>query len=285
MEGLGFNEDRSINMTMPEDLVFVRHGESEGNIAFKNSREGGGSYFTEEFLLRHNSDWRLTDKGIEQAKIAGQWIQENMDSKKIDKYYTSEYLRAMETAGYMNLTDANWFSNFYLRERDFGDLDYYSSSERELIFKRDLEYKKSNDFFWIPPNGESMAQLCLRADRFLDTLHRECSDKQIVVVCHGDLMWAFRIIIERMSQDKYKELSLSKDPHDKIFNGQIIHYTKRCAPNMIGSWMHDSMAYMKSICPNNLHLSHNEWEKINRPTYSNEDLFKKVNETKRIINE
>ena len=37
----------------------------------------------------------------------------------------------------------------------------------------------------VRPNGESIAQLCLRIDGVLHTLHRECSDKRVLVVCHG----------------------------------------------------------------------------------------------------
>lgn len=274
---------------MPEDLVFVRHGESEGNIAYNRHRNGDDSCFTQEFLMRHSSSWRLTDKGIQQAKISGSWIRENLFTsphfEKFDRYYSSEYVRAMETAGHLDLPGAFWFRDFYLRERDFGDLDYYSPEERKKIFDRDLAYQKVNDFFWIPPNGESMAHLCLRADRFLNTLHRECPGGKVVVVCHGDLMWAFRIRIERLSQGKYAEYKKSDDFKNKILNGQVLHYTRRMTPDHPGSIeMSSSMMYVKSVCPNNLHLSKNVWEEIKRPTYSNEELLEIVSRTKRTIN-
>jgi NAD+ kinase len=270
---------------MPEDLVFVRHGESEGNVAYNKHRNGDNSYFTKEFLMRHSSSWRLSDRGIQQAKISGEWIKNNI-LQYFDRYYSSEYLRAMETAGHMNLPMAQWFRDFYLRERDFGDLDYYSPIERQKVFQRDLEYQKVNDFFWIPPNGESMAQLCLRADRFLNTLHRECPGGKVIVVCHGDLMWAFRIRIERLSQGRYIELKESDDFKDRILNGQVLHYTRRIDPDIKDPkliTLSNSMRYVKSICPNNLHLSKNTWEEIVRPTYSSSDLLSIVNKTKRII--
>ena len=43
----------------PLELVFVRHGESEGNVAVKAAENGDTSYFTEEFRKRHSSTWDL----------------------------------------------------------------------------------------------------------------------------------------------------------------------------------------------------------------------------------
>jgi len=59
---------------MPVDLVFVRHGRSEGNEAREQSKQGDNSHYTDEFRARRNREWRLTDLGIEQAKAAGHWI-------------------------------------------------------------------------------------------------------------------------------------------------------------------------------------------------------------------
>src|SRR5438874_4087686 len=72
-------------MTMPLDLVLVRHGESEGNVAFASSRLGDHSHFTPEFLARHSSKWRLTDKGREQAHAAGEWLRGHL-APAFDRY-------------------------------------------------------------------------------------------------------------------------------------------------------------------------------------------------------
>src|ERR1700722_18361885 len=82
-------------MAMPLDLVLIRHGESEGNVAFGKSRQGDDSHFTPKFLTRHSSHWRLTTRGAHQARCAGDWLRENV-AESFDRYYVSEYLRAME---------------------------------------------------------------------------------------------------------------------------------------------------------------------------------------------
>ena len=69
----------------PLELVLVRHGQSEGNEAVARSQTGDLSAYTPEFKNKHSSTYRLTDKGIQQAKVAGQWIRDNIGDK-FDRY-------------------------------------------------------------------------------------------------------------------------------------------------------------------------------------------------------
>jgi NAD+ kinase len=260
---------------MPLDLVLVRHGESEGNIANKRSRAGDDSAFTAEFLRRHSSSWRLTDKGIAQAKAAGEWIRKNFNPV-FQRKYTSEYLRAMETAYWLELPGSiPWYVEFYLRERDQGAMDVVPDSERQTRFAKEMQRRAIDSFFWRPPRGESMAELCLRVDRVLDTLHRECSKMRVIIVCHGEVMWAFRVRLERMSQQRFRELDASEHPYDHIHNGQIIHYTRL---NPLTHQEESKMNWMRSICPWDQNLSGNGWQEIVRPQYD-QALLKKVFES------
>jgi NAD+ kinase len=254
------------------DLVLVRHGESEGNRANKLSRRGDDSIFTEEFLQRHSSTWCLTRRGRRQARKAGEWIQTNLGCR-FDRYYASEYLRAMETAALLDLPDAQWYLEYYLRERDFGAIDVMTDQARRERFGAELNRRAADGLYWIPPNGESLAQVSLRVDRVLHTLHRECSDKRVIIVSHGEIMWLFRLRLERITQRRFKALLFSSDPHDRIHNCQILHYTRFDPEN--GQLM-PKMHWMRSICPDDLSLSHNEWETIARPSFSNKALLTEV---------
>lgn len=62
----------------PVDLVLVRHGESEGNLAQARSKAGVDSDWADEFAERHSSRYRLTDKGRKQAKVTGDYIRKNI---------------------------------------------------------------------------------------------------------------------------------------------------------------------------------------------------------------
>ena len=83
-------------MTMPIDLVLVRHGESEGNAARRSSIAGDNSVFTEEFCGRHSSRFRLTDRGREQARAAGTWLKEHL-GPRFDRYLVSGSRQAGRT--------------------------------------------------------------------------------------------------------------------------------------------------------------------------------------------
>lgn len=163
-------------MTMPIDLVLVRHGQSEGNAAKRRSEAGDNGAFTEAFMKRHSASFRLTAKGREQACQAGEYIRKEFLKNGVgfDRYITSEYLRAMETAALLELPNAKWFGDFYLTERDWGDLDICPENERNEKFRDALRKRRVEPFFWRPPGGETFAELCLRVDRVLHTLHREC---------------------------------------------------------------------------------------------------------------
>lgn len=65
----------------PVDLVLVRHGESEGNLAQYRSKHGIEDDWKGEFGERHSSRYRLTDEGRKQAAFAGKWIKENIYSE------------------------------------------------------------------------------------------------------------------------------------------------------------------------------------------------------------
>ncbi len=263
---------------MPRHLVLVRHGESEGNVANRRSRQGDNSAFTDAFRNRHSSQWRLTDRGREQAIAAGAWIRANYP-EGFGRKYSSEYLRAMETAAMLGLP-GNWYVDFYLRERDWGQLDVMTDEERHARFADELRRRDIDSFFWAPPGGESMAHLCLRVDRVLNTLHRECSDTDVLTVCHGEVMWAFRVRLERMPQRIYRDLEASDHPWNHIHNGQILEYS-RIDPET--GEEHSHMEWVRSTCPWDDDRSWNRWERIKRPKLTSDMLLAEVERTTRIL--
>ena len=269
-------------MSLPIDLILIRHGQSEGNEAKRRSEKGDNSAFKALTTGRHSRSYRLSQKGREQAITAGKWLVGEFlkDGITFDRFIVSEYTRAMETASLLDLPDASWYRNFYLTERDWGDIEISPEDERNDKFKDALEMRLIEPFFWRPPNGESFAELCLRLDRVLQTLHRECNNKRVIIVCHGEVMRAFRVLLERMPQQKFKELYLSKEKEDRIYNCEIIHYTRRDPEtNQIGDYAN----WMRRIRPSETPIWNTGWQKIERPKYSNEDLSKIVSETPGVL--
>jgi len=179
----------------------------------------------------------------------------------------------METAALLDLPNAFWCTDFYLRERDWGQLGQLSNEQIFEKFASEIERKKLNSFFWAPPGGESLANVCLRVDRVLGLLQKECPDKRVVVVGHGEVMWAFRVRLERISQSRYQQMDKSGSTFDRLHQCHVLHYTRRDPET---GKLHPHINWFRSVCPWNLSLSTNEWQRIHRGYYSNEALMQKV---------
>ena len=265
-------------MTLPLDIVLLRHGQSEGNLAKRLSEAGEHGAYDRVSKGRHTRGYRLTHKGRDQALRAGAWIRREFG--QFDRYFASEYARAMETAALLGIPGAQWSRNFFLSERDWGDLDQCSEAEREERFGEALQMRDIEPFYWRPQNGESLAELSLRLDRVLGTLHRECSDKRVILVCHGEVMWTFRVLLERMPQQQFKELHLSKDPKVRVHNCQIIHYTRRDPQT---GELHAHVGWMRTIRPVSDPVWISPWQRIERKRYSNEELLEIVEGYPRVL--
>ena len=260
-------------MTMPRHFVLVRHGESEGNLVRHRERGGDHSYFTEEFKRVHSSQYRLTLRGRQQAAEAGKWIRENI-AAQFQRYHVSEYVRAVETAALLELPDARWFKTPFLREREAGEFDNLTEVEKEQRFAHYMLARRNDAYYWKPPNGESVVDVCLRVHRFLDTVHRDRCDESMVVVCHANVMQAFRVLLERLSQNRFNALINSEDPRDRIHNCQVLHYTRQNPADPADIRPHP--VWVRSVCPWDESRSHNEWAKIERSHYTNEELLREA---------
>lgn len=263
-------------MFQPVNIVLVRHGMSEHNLARKRSEAGDDSDWDTQFSNKHTSQYRLTDIGIEQSKICGEYIKNNISSK-FDKYFVSEYLRTMETAYYLGFEDSKWEVDFTIRERDKGIFSGLTESEKKEQYK-ELKRMKKDDFYWSPLGGESVAELCQRVDRFLDLLNKECTGMNVIIVTHGTIMEAFRVRLEKMLHQDYKNIK-----NEQIKNCQILWYTQRNPETSVISKSR-KIKWFKSICPYNDEWSFKNWRKIKSVKYADSDLFKKFSKTKRYVN-
>jgi NAD+ kinase len=140
--------------------------------------------------------------------------------------YVSSYARARQTAAELDVVRSSWIIDTRLAERDWGELDRMTEEERALKFREVIDMQKVEPFFWTPPNGESFNDLILRIRDFIDSLHR-AKVQNVLALCHGDVMKAFRIIFQGLTPEEYAEMEFSKDPIKRIHNCQIDHYTRR----------------------------------------------------------
>lgn len=256
-------------MTMPIDLVLVRHGESEQNQALRAIKQGDMSLDTEAFRKTPDSQFRLSALGREQAKLTGEWLRsEGMSC--FDRRYVSDYVRPKETAALLNTRGPDWYVDPSLREREWGDLNGHTWEDRAELLSQTAHIKERDPFYWVPPNGESIAQLTVRLRILFDTLHRECSEMKVIVVCHGEVMWALRFMLERMSTERWMELELSQDPGVRIYNCQVLHYTRQDPDN---GALAPYLNWTRSVCPNQPSNNGPGWLTIERETFSDAELM------------
>merc|ERR1712224_1131774 len=93
------------------------------------------------------------------------------------------------------------------------------------------------------------------------------------MVCHGEVMWAFRIRFERLRVGEYMEKERRKCSAERINNGQILWYTRRCPTT---GYIASTFKWAKFVNPWNLSMSSNEFRDVNRKPLSNEELLEEI---------
>jgi broad specificity phosphatase PhoE len=266
-------------MGMPNDLVLVRHGQSEGNVATDAAKQGDTSMYTEAFTTTPGHQWRLTDWGRREARAIGGWLASEFDNgaaSRFDRYYVSPYVRARETAGHLALPDARWMSNRALRERDWGEIGSMPRDQFETEFPHSAKQKRIDPLYWVAPGGESIAQVAEdRVRNVLSTLHRECASQRVLAVTHGEVMWAFRLVLERL--DDLEFVALDDDKSEKIHNCEAFHYTR---VDPVSGTLASRLTWRRRCVPvgdsPSLEVSVGPWVEIPFSTRSNAELLDSV---------
>lgn len=271
-------------MGTPKNFLLVRHAESILNFILRWYKNGNLSAPSEDLakileisvedlaktLKIPAGKVPLTKNGVEQAKIAGKWIRNT--GLEFNHFFTSDYVRALQTARYLNLPKAQWAQDNSLQERSWGTWDLIPPAERQKKYKASLQLKEQDPYKWKPPGGgDSVADLCNQVDRFMNRLSKDGNDGNVIAVCHGMTMWAFRIILEGLTSEAFKELylSVSKNPKNKIHNCQILWYS--CV-NPYDRSCGNEFEWLRSVNPVDPELSHNEWMKIEHSKLNNRQL-------------
>ncbi|MDB5189553.1 MAG: phosphoglycerate mutase family protein [Parcubacteria group bacterium] len=274
-------------MTMPRTLTKLRHGESEGNFA-KRAFEQGTPILGEEALMAvHTSERRLTKRGIEQAKAAGAWLRENWYDPELDKaglqrMYVSPYARAMETAGHLGF-GTDWRPDARIVERNWGEFDQMPYGDRLRLFEEQLQLRKNYAFYWRPTNGETFQDVFNRLRDLLGTLHRECSNMDVLEVSHGETMWVGRDVVEKLMPQELRDELMNQTDQTRIHNCRIIQYTRQCED---GSWS-ERLERMRFISPERADdpKFNTSWLPIKRKKWSHQDLLDYVGELPTFIPE
>ncbi len=269
---------------MPNDLVLVRHGLSEANVAQKSKVKTEA-----EQQVMQRADWqqRLAQRGIVQAQMTGAWLESEFGGpidEVFDKKYVSHFVRTTETALYLGgRATQGWMYDKRLVERSWGIFGAASREEQKDAFARTVERQEVDPLYTAKDGGEALAtDVLLRWRDYVDTLHREASGQRVLAVTHGELMWVARFDLERMLPEEW--LALDSDPDQKIRNCSALHYSRVDPedPEHISS----RLQWMRFVYPDAPDESPygGQWQDLaNNRRFSGVDLAARVNQFPRYL--
>ncbi len=151
---------------MVTKLYLIRHGQSAGNA---EGRFGG------------HSPTPLSDLGKEQAEITGRYLAK----EKIDKIYSSDLIRAVQTAEPLSsILEIPITKTTAFRERKVGVLEGLTFDESKAKYPKDYYALVNRDIQHVITGGESYRQLLRRATGVLREILQIHRGERIAIFYH-----------------------------------------------------------------------------------------------------
>ncbi|MEO8190250.1 MAG: histidine phosphatase family protein [Acidobacteriota bacterium] len=204
------NEAWAENRKWPDTLWIVRHAESAGNVA-RDLAESIGEPRIE--LKTRDVDVPLSALGEQQADAVGRWFGAMPESEWPTVVLTSPYVRALETSRRLieaSGIDLSALRDERLREREFGILDGLTRKGIEARYPEEaLRRGPLGKFYYRPPAGESWCDVILRLRSAIGTLTRDYRRERVVIVCHTVVVFCFRYLLERLTEERLLEIDRS----------------------------------------------------------------------------
>ncbi|GGA57886.1 2,3-bisphosphoglycerate-dependent phosphoglycerate mutase [Nitratireductor aestuarii] len=183
---------------MSGTLILVRHGQSEWNL--KNLFTG----------------WRdpdLTEKGVEEAKAAGQRLKAL--GVKPDIAFTSDLTRAQHTLslilGELGQEGLETIRDQALNERDYGDLSGLNKDDAREKWGEEQVHIWRRSYDVPPPGGESLRDTGARVWPYYMTeiLPRVLRGETVLVAAHGNSLRSLAMVLDRLNTETILQLEIA----------------------------------------------------------------------------
>jgi broad specificity phosphatase PhoE len=195
-------------MRGPTLLVLVRHAQSarnkakKGRIFFSDATARKGVGGIPDHLVQ------LTESGHLQAKQTGQALRQQFGV--FDHVETSGYARTEQTAddllsAYASAEPSRMTrrTNLFLRERDTGYAYDMTEAEAATAFPwLDDYWHTFGHFLARPPGGESLADVVMRVQMYLDLIAQTSAARKLLIVTHARTIQCFRFNLEHWSYNE-----------------------------------------------------------------------------------
>ena len=189
------------------ELMLVRHGESDGNVAAAAAHEADAE---EIDVPARDPDVRLSDLGREQAAAVGECLRRLDAAHRPDVVACSPYLRARETATLavqagLELPEV---VDERLRDRELGVLDRLTARGVEARYPEEHERRLwQGKFYHRPAGGESWADVVLRLRSWLSDADVAFAGQRVLVVSHDVVIALLRYVCCGLDEQEVVEIA------------------------------------------------------------------------------
>lgn len=216
------------------ELILVRHGESEGNVAATQASQAGADVIE---VPARDPDVTLSRTGQDQSLALGRALASIPEELRPDAVVSSPYLRAFQTAE-IAVETAGWpvkvRTDERLRDRELGILDMLTRQGVDRRHPDEAERRLwLGKFYYRPPGGESWADVVLRLRSVLAELNNLGSGHRVMLVCHDALILLARYVLEGMTEAEVLDLAAGTS----VLNASITRYVR---PEGQGPWALES---------------------------------------------
>jgi broad specificity phosphatase PhoE len=184
------------------ELLLVRHGESEGNVAAAQANADGAETID---VPARDPDVGLSDLGRLQAAAVGTALVGLPTGRRPEVLVCSPYLRARETAR-LACQSAGLVLPMAvderLRDRELGVLDALTEAGVAARHPEEQARRRwQGKFYHRPAGGESWADVLLRLRTWLGDLDAELAGQRVLVVSHDVVIVLLRYLCEGLDEE------------------------------------------------------------------------------------
>lgn len=215
------------------ELLLVRHGESQGNVAATRAHQSGAHVIN---VPARDADVELSATGREQALALGRLLTGFPEDRRA-AVWSSPYLRARQTAE-LAVHTGGWKTEVLLderlRDRELGILDMLTSAGVEARLPQEAERRRwLGKFYYRPPGGESWADVVLRLRSLIADLDRLYPGQRVLLVCHDAVILLIRYILQGLTEREVLDIAAAT----VILNASVSRFVR---PGATGPWQLES---------------------------------------------
>lgn len=187
----------------PTQLILVRHGQSEGNVAAEAAQRDDLEHID---VPARDADVTLSATGRDQAAAFGRWLRAMDEDERPEVLWTSPYRRARETAEIaleVAGLELGHRVDERLRDRDMGVTDKLTAAGIRAAYPDEAERRDwLGKFYYRPPGGESWADVALRVRGVLTDLAGATGHRRVLVSAHDVVLLLFCYVAEGLDEEQ-----------------------------------------------------------------------------------